>query len=73
LNTGCKSSVAANRITDLGSSLVEAVEDDHPQDEHYHLQHEDGTVEDSIFRMPGSFPKTIVSHRVSYYHQKTPW
>jgi hypothetical protein len=45
-----------------GSSLVEDVEDAHPQHEHYHPQHEDGTVEVSISRMPGLCPKTTVIH-----------
>jgi hypothetical protein len=60
-------------LTDLGAgdsssgSLVEDVED-----EHYHPQHEDGTVEGSISRMPGLFPKTMVIHRDYEHHLQTP-
>jgi hypothetical protein len=54
-----------------GSFFVEDVEDAHPQQEYYHPQREDGTVEGSISRMPGSSPKAIVIQRVSEHHLQT--
>jgi hypothetical protein len=46
-------STSTNTIT--SSFVVEDVEDAHPQHEHYHPQHEDGAVEVSISRIPGSY------------------
>jgi hypothetical protein len=56
-----------------GSFLVADVEDAHPQHEHYHPQYEDGTVEVSISRMPGSSPTILVIHRDSEHHLQQPW
>jgi hypothetical protein len=40
----------------------------YPQREHSHPQREDGTVEASISRMPGSSPETMVFHRDYEHH-----
>jgi hypothetical protein len=63
----------AAATTAAGSFLVEDedVEDAHPQHEHYHPQHEDGAVDVSISRMPGSSPKTIIIHGDSEHHLQT--
>jgi hypothetical protein len=45
-----------------GSSLVEDVEDAHPQHERDHRQHEDEIVEVDIYGILVSSPKTIVIH-----------
>jgi hypothetical protein len=75
----CQSGTAAKisfgelalRSFSAGSFFVVDVEDAHPQHDHAHAHHEDGTIEISIFRMPG--PSCQVIYSIISYNQINAW